>query len=125
MSSRPILQPSPEHPITLERNPRRVVVKVGDTVIADTRDALTLREADYAPVEYVPLADVDPEQLLPSEHASYCPFKGDANYYTVAAAGDAGENAVWEYRRPYDAVGEIRDRVAFYRDRVEIEQLAA
>jgi uncharacterized protein (DUF427 family) len=123
MSDRPILQPSPRHPITLERNPRRVVVKVGGTVIADTRDALTLREADYEPVEYVPLADVDPEQLLPSEHESYCPFKGEASYYSLPAGGDAGENAVWEYRRPHDAVAAIKDRVAFYRDRVEIEEL--
>jgi uncharacterized protein (DUF427 family) len=100
-------------------------VRVGDTVIADTTDALTLCEAEYQPVQYVPLADVDPEQLLPSEHTSYCPFKGDASYYTLPAGGESGENAVWEYRHPYEAVAEIRDRVAFYRDRVEIEELAA
>ena len=124
-SGKPIKHPGPEHPITVERNEQRVRVRAGDRVIADTRAALTLREASYPPVQYVPLADVDRERLADSDHASYCPFNGDASYYSLPALGEPGENAVWEYRNPHDAVAEIRGHVAFYPDRVEIEEIAA
>jgi uncharacterized protein (DUF427 family) len=124
-TDRPVLAPSAKHPITIEPNPGRVVVSAGGHVIADTTDALTLREASYAPVQYVPLADVDPAMLVPSDHTSYCPFKGEASYYSIPDAGERGTNAVWEYREPYTAVAEIRDRVAFYRDRVELDERPA
>jgi uncharacterized protein (DUF427 family) len=121
-AGRPVKIPGPEHPITIEPNPGRVIVRAGGEVIADTRSALTLREATYAPVQYVPLGDVDDDLLTPSDHDSYCPFKGEANYYSVPVAGERGVNAVWEYREPYDAVAAIRGHVAFYADRVEIEE---
>jgi uncharacterized protein (DUF427 family) len=125
MSDRPRLEPSAEHPITIEPNPARVVVRVGDQVVADTRDAVTLREADYRPVQYIPMADVDETLLERTVHTSYCPFKGDATYFSVPAGGDRSENAVWEYLDPYPAVAEIKGRVAFYPDRVDaIEELA-
>jgi uncharacterized protein (DUF427 family) len=125
VTDKPIRQPGPDHPITIEPNPARVLVSAGGHVIADTRNALTLREASYAPVRYVPLEDVDRTTLQPSEHVTYCPYKGDCNYYTLPAAGDRGVNAVWEYRSPYPAVAEIEGHVAFYPDRVEIvEELA-
>jgi uncharacterized protein (DUF427 family) len=120
MAEKVVLEPSADHPITLAPNPNRVIVRTGDQTIADTRAAITLSEAAYPPVLYIPLADVDSEQLTRTDHYSYCPFKGDASYYSVAAAGETGENAVWEYREPYPAVAEIKDRVAFYADRFEI-----
>jgi uncharacterized protein (DUF427 family) len=120
-AAKPIKQPGPDHPITVEPNAARVLVKVGDTVVADTTNALTLREADYPPVQYVPLADVDRELLTPTDHVSYCPFKGDASYYTINV-GDEGENAVWEYRAPYDAVGQIKGHVAFYPNKVQVSE---
>jgi uncharacterized protein (DUF427 family) len=119
MSDRPILQPGPDHPITVEPSAARVVVTVGGKVVADSRDALTLREASYPPVQYVPLADVDQSLLEPSEHTSYCPYKGDASYYSVPAGGETARDAVWTYRQPYDGVAEIKDHVAFYPDRVD------
>ncbi len=119
MSDRPIKQPGPDHPITIESNPSRVVVSVAGQTIADTHSALSLREAGYAPVQYIPLADVDQSLLLASEHTSYCPFKGDASYFSVPAGGDRSDNAVWVYREPYAAVAEIRDHLAFYPDRVD------
>ncbi|HEX3433407.1 MAG TPA: DUF427 domain-containing protein [Solirubrobacteraceae bacterium] len=119
MSDKPIKHPGPDHPITIEPNPARVVVTVAGQTIADTRSALTLREAAYAPVQYIPLADVDHSLLLATEHTSYCPFKGDAGYYSVPAGGARSDNAVWVYREPYQAVAEIRDHVAFYPDRVD------
>ncbi len=118
MTEKPIKQPGPSHPITIERNAARVVVTVDGRTIADTLNALTLREAGYPPVQYIPLADVEQSLLAPSEHASYCPFKGDASYYSIAV-GERGENAVWVYREPHAAVAEIKDHVAFYPDRVD------
>jgi uncharacterized protein (DUF427 family) len=119
MASRAIKQPGPEHPITIERNPRRVVVSVGGRVVADTTDALTLHEASYAPVQYIPLADVEESLLEPSDHETYCPYKGDCSYFSIALGGERSQNAVWTYREPYPAVAEIRDRVAFYPSRVD------
>jgi uncharacterized protein (DUF427 family) len=119
MTDRPIKQPGPDHPITIEDNPARVVVTVAGVTIADTQNALTLREAGYAPVQYIPLADVDHSQLQSSDHASYCPFKGDASYYSLPAGGERSVNAVWTYRGPFAAVAAISEHVAFYPDRVD------
>jgi uncharacterized protein (DUF427 family) len=88
-------------------------------VIADTGNALTLREADYPPVQYIPRDDVDPSQLVRTDHATYCPYKGDCNYYSVLAGGKRSVNAVWTYENPYPAVAQIRGHVAFYPDRVD------
>jgi uncharacterized protein (DUF427 family) len=121
-TERPVLQPGPDHPITIEPNPARVIVKVGDRVVADTTNALTLREASYAPVQYVPIEDVERSLLEPSDHATYCPYKGDASYYSLPIAAN-GDNAIWEYRRPYAGVSAIAGHVAFYADRVEIAEL--
>jgi uncharacterized protein (DUF427 family) len=119
MTHRPIKQPGPDHPITIEANPARVVVTLAGVTIADTQNALTLREAGYAPVQYIPLADVDHSQLQSSDHASYCPLKGDASYYNLPAGGERSVNAVWTYREPFAAVAAISDHVAFYPDRVD------
>ena len=119
MKEKQIKLPGPDHPISIERNPARVVVSVADHVVADTRNALTLREADYSPVQYIPLEDVDFSQLERTDHATYCPYKGDCNYYSVPAGGKKSVNAVWTYEDPYPAVAQIREHVAFYPDRVE------
>jgi uncharacterized protein (DUF427 family) len=124
MSEKPIKQPGPDHPITIEPTPGRVVVKVAGQVVADSSDALTLREANYPPVQYVPLGDVEQSLLASSEHTSYCPYKGDAGYYSVPIGGDRAVDAVWTYREPFAAVALIADHVAFYPDRVDsIEQI--
>jgi uncharacterized protein (DUF427 family) len=122
MGSRPVLTPSADHPITIASNPERVVVKVGDTVVADTRAALTLREANYPAVQYIPRKDVNMSLLARSEHASYCPFKGDANYFNLKPLAGDGADAVWTYEAPYPAVAAIAGHVAFYPDRVTITQ---
>ena len=119
MTDKPIKQPGPDHPIAIEANPARVVVSVAGRVLADTQNALTLREADYPPVQYVPLDDVDRSLLEDSDHVSYCPYKGEASYYSVPVGGERLVNAVWVYRSPHEPVAEIRDHVAFYPDRVE------
>ena len=119
MTARQQLTPGPNHPITLTRNPSRIVVQVAGSTIADTRDALTLREASYPPVQYIPRKDVDMKLLKRSDHMTYCPYKGDCSYYSIPAGGDRSVNAVWTYESPYPAVGEIKDYVAFYPSRVD------
>jgi len=125
MTTRTLRIPGPDHPITITPNPGRVVVKVGGRIVADSRAALTLQEAAYPPVLYLPRADLDMGQLERSAHSTYCPYKGDCAYYSMAAGGERAVNAVWTYEQPYDAVAAIRDHVAFYPGRVDsIEQLA-
>jgi uncharacterized protein (DUF427 family) len=114
------LEPSPEHPITVTPAEGHVTVRAGDVLVAESDGALALAESNYPAVIYVPLADVDRAQLERSDHGTYCPYKGDASYYSLPALGSLGENAVWEYADPYPAVAEIKDTVAFYADRVEI-----
>lgn len=121
MSDRPVLEPSAEHPITIAPTGGHVTVRVAGRTLAQSDAAVTLSEASYPPVVYVPLADVDRSQIVASDHQSYCPYKGNASYYTIPALGQSGENAIWEYRDPRPAVAEIKDRVAFYADRVSIE----
>ncbi|HEY0791788.1 MAG TPA: DUF427 domain-containing protein [Chthoniobacterales bacterium] len=111
--------PGPDHPITIEPNPARIVISLKDRVIADTRNALTLREADYPPVQYVPRKDVDLSLLERTEHASHCPYKGECNYYSIPLGGERSRNAVWSYEHPFAAVAEIKDHLAFYPDRVD------
>jgi len=119
MADKPIKQPGPDHPITIEANPARVVVSVEGAIVADTEKALTLREAGYRPVQYIPLSDVDMSLLEPADHATYCPYKGDCSYYSIPSGGEKSANAAWTYKAPYAAVNEIKDRVAFYPDRVD------
>jgi uncharacterized protein (DUF427 family) len=119
MTDKPIKQPGPDHPITIEANPARVVVSVAGRVIADSQNALTLCEAGHQPVQYIPLVDVDRSLIEETDHTSYCPFKGDASYYSVPIGGERSVNAIWTYRDPYAAVTEIKDHVAFYPDHVD------
>src|SRR6184192_602523 len=119
MKEKQIRIPGPDHPISIQPNPDRVVVSVAGRVIADTRNALALREADYPAVQYIPREDVDLSQLERTNHATYCPYKGDCSYYSVPAGGEKSINAVWTYENPYPAVAQIRKHVAFYPDRVD------
>jgi uncharacterized protein (DUF427 family) len=119
MKTKQIKLPGPDHPISIQRNLARVVVSVAGRVIADSRNALTLREATYTLVAYIPREDVDFSQLERTDHATYCPFKGDCSYYSIPAGGKKSVNAVWSYEDPFPAVEQIRGRVAFYPDRVD------
>jgi uncharacterized protein (DUF427 family) len=119
MTDRVVKIPGPDHPISIEANPSRVVVAVGGRVIADTSNALTLREASYPAVQYIPRRDVDMDALVRSGHTTYCSYKGDASYYSIPAGGDRSLNAVWTYETPFQAMAQIKDYVAFYLDRVD------
>lgn len=113
--------PGPDHPITVEKNPKRVVVKVNGETIADTQNAKTLKEASYPPVHYIPRVDVDMMKLARTTHTTECPFKGDASYYSIKGLA-GGDNAVWSYETPYDAVAGIKEHLAFYPNKVTIEE---
>jgi uncharacterized protein (DUF427 family) len=118
MQDKPIRIPGPDHPITVAPSRARVTVAVAGRIIADTRAALTLQEAAYPPIQYLPRADVDMSQLERSTHTTYCPYKGECSYYCIPAGGERSVNAVWSYERPYDAVRGIQGYLAFYPDRV-------
>lgn len=118
--SREMKLPGPDHPISVAPSTDRVVVRSGEKTIADSRSTLVLREANYPPVRYVPVADVDRSLLTPSELSTYCPYKGDASYYSISVDEERGTDAVWFYDQPYPAVADIKDHVAFYPDRVEL-----
>jgi uncharacterized protein (DUF427 family) len=112
--------PGPDHPITIETSGQRFVVRSGDRVVADSSATLTLREAAYPPVQYFPMADVDQALLRPSATSTYCPFKGDASYYSVAGPDGDVEDAIWTYAEPYPAVEAIAGYLAFYPHHVDI-----
>ena len=127
MKEKKVKLPGPDHPISIQHNHAGVVVSVAGRVIADTRNALALREADYPAVQYIPREDVDLTQLERTDHATYCPYKGECSYYSIPAGGEKSVNAVWTYEDPYPAVAQIKGYVAFYPDKVDeiAEQLPA
>lgn len=121
MVDRRILIPDANHPITINKCSSMVIVKKGSLHIAKTKGALTLAEASYPPVQYVPRHDIDMSLLERSQYTTYCPYKGDANYYSIPALGESGLNSVWTYETPFEAVGDIAGYLAFYPDRMSIE----
>ena len=111
--------PGPDHPITIQPSLDRVTVTVAGQVIADSTRALTLREASYPPVQYIPKGDVRMDLLTATAHTTYCPYKGDASYFTIQVGNRTAQDAVWCYETPYGAVAEIAGHLAFYLDRVD------
>ncbi len=121
MSLRPRLQPTARHPITVTETGKHVTVRVNGEVVAETDNALTLQESTYPAVHYIPLADVNRDLLRRTDTATYCPYKGDASYYSVVtSAGGTVEDAIWTYEKPYDAVASIAGHLAFYPDKADI-----
>ena len=119
MNEKQVKLPGPDHPISVEPNRARVVVSIAGRVIADTRNALTLREASYPPVQYIPGEDVDFSKLERSDHVTSCPYKGNCIYYSIPAGGEKSVNAAWSYEDPFPAVDQIKRHVAFYPEQVD------
>ena len=117
--SKPVKIPGPDHPITVTPARGRVTVIAAGRTMADTRAALILKEAAYPPVYYIPRKDVDMARLERTTHQTYCPYKGECNYYSIPLGGERSVNGVWTYEAPYAAVAEIKDHLAFYPDRVD------
>ena len=108
----------PDYRIAVAPAGKRVTVDFAGTTIADTRDALAMKEGDYPVVYYVPRKDVKMDRLERSAHSTHCPFKGDASYFSLK---DGPRDAVWSYERPFDEMAAIREYLAFYPDKVEIK----
>ena len=111
--------PGPDHPIAIAPNPKRVRVVFNGRVVADTTQALTLKEATLRPVQYIPREDADMDLFVRSAHTTHCPYKGDAAYFSLTVDGRTVDNAVWTYEAPYPAMAEIKEHLAFYPDRVD------
>src|ERR1700756_1037448 len=120
MTSRPVLEPTAEHPITIAPTGTRVVVRVNGEVVADTVEALQLQESNYPAVQYIPFEDVKQDRLVRTDTSTYCPYKGDAGYYSVSTAAGTVEDVIWTYEEPYPAVAQIAGHVAFYPDKADI-----
>jgi uncharacterized protein (DUF427 family) len=119
--SKPVLEPSTEHPITITPTQGRVVVRINGEIVADTHAALELQESTLPAVQYIPFDDVAQGLLSRTDTSSYCPYKGEAGYYSVTtAAGDTVEDAIWTYEQPYPAVAAIAGHVAFYPNKAEV-----
>jgi uncharacterized protein (DUF427 family) len=116
--------PGPDHPISITTNPKRIRVSAGGVVIADSIAALTLKEASYPAVNYVPRKDANMALLARTERVTHCPYKGDASYFSIVAGEKTIENAIWTYETPFPAMAEIAGHLAFYPDRVTIEEVA-
>ncbi|KJV32051.1 DUF427 domain-containing protein [Luteibacter yeojuensis] len=121
MSSRPVRIPGPDHPISITPVRGRVVVRDGEHIIATTRRALSLKEASYPAVFYLPREDADMAALRRSTSTTWCPYKGEAAYYSLPGDSERATNAIWTYETPSEAVAAIRGHLAFYPDRVTIE----
>ncbi len=121
MSHPEIKEPNAGHPITIEPTQGRVQVRVNGELVADSTAALGLQEATLPLVQYIPLPDVVQERLTRTDTSSYCPFKGEASYYSVTtSAGVTVKDAIWTYEQPYPAVAAIAGHVAFYPNKVDI-----
>jgi uncharacterized protein (DUF427 family) len=117
--------PGPDHPITVTPNEKRVRVTFAGTVIADTARALTLKEATYPPMQYIPREDADMDALVRTDHHTHCPYKGDAGYFSIKTGEREAGNAVWSYEQPYPAVAQIAGYLCFYASKVDkIEEVS-
>jgi uncharacterized protein (DUF427 family) len=113
----------PDYALDIVPSDGRIQALFEGEIIAETTAALTMEEANHEPVVYFPRADVRMDRLTRTDHDTFCPFKGHASYWTIEAGGKRAENAAWSYEEPYDEVAGIRDNIAFYADKVEINRL--
>jgi len=113
----------PDHRIAIDDARAGVRVTRNGTILAETRRGLVLREGRYPAVVYVPREDVRMDRLVRSDHATHCPFKGDASYFDFGEGDARIAQVAWSYEDPFDQMSAIRDHLAFYADRVEIESL--
>ena len=115
-NSAPGFKKHPRSHIVTRRAGKRVRVTVNGEAIADSREAIELKEGNYPVAYYLPRQDVRIERLERTSHTTHCPFKGDASYYSIV---NGPGNAVWSYERPYDEMADIKGLLAFYADKVD------
>ncbi|WPZ36973.1 DUF427 domain-containing protein [Thalassobaculum sp. OXR-137] len=113
----------PEHRVHLTPAAKRVVVNLGGETVADSLAAILCEETGHDPVYYVPMVDTRADAFTPTARSSYCPYKGKASYWSIAAGGTKAENAAWSYDLPYDECAALAKHVAFYGDKVEVREV--
>jgi uncharacterized protein (DUF427 family) len=118
-NSGPGYKQNPDHRVATAPAKERVKIVFGGEVIVDTQRAVRLEEGNYPPVYYVPRSDVKMDHFTKTAHHTYCPFKGEASYFTLSGGGKTAANAVWSYESPYDEVAVIKEHLAFYPNRVD------
>ena len=112
-------EPTPDHPISISPSAEHVVVTLAGEVIAETRRSLIMQESSYPPVYYIPREDTAMDKLSRTDHLTFCPYKGDAGYFSISANGTTADNAVWTYEAPFPTVAEIKGYLAFYPSKVD------
>ncbi|HWF46186.1 MAG TPA: DUF427 domain-containing protein, partial [Bryobacteraceae bacterium] len=116
---REIKIPGPDHPIAISPVEDTVRVTVAGRIVAESARALRLEEKGYPPIYYLPRSDADMSLLVRVTHDTYCPYKGEATYYSIPIGGSKSETAVWTYEEPYEAVAGIKGYLVFYSSRVD------
>ena len=119
MAGGPGYKKSLNHKVELTKSEKHVRVIFNGEVVADSRRAIIVDESGYRPVYYFPREDARMNYMQRSDQHTYCPFKGEASYYTIAVEERKEENAVWTYEEPYDEVVELKSYLAFYANRVD------
>ena len=109
--------------ITIRNAPGTWVVRTSDGVIAESKAALELTEGSYAPAIYFPRGDIAMAFLDASDTQTTCPHKGVANYFSIVGQAETIKDAGWSYEAPKEEVAAIKDHIAFYTDKVTVEQL--
>lgn len=109
----------PDHVVTAAPFEGRIMVTLGSECIADSANALLVRETSHGDVYYVPRADVRMDLATLTDASTYCPFKGTASYFSFTAGHKTAENAAWSYATPYDEATALKDHLAFYTSRVD------
>jgi uncharacterized protein (DUF427 family) len=114
------LEPGSDHPISITPKSTPVSVTLAGEIVLTSKTHLELREASYPAAIYLPRREVDMRCLTPSEHTTWCPYKGEANYFHIRRSdGALVENAVWTYETPFPAVAAIKAALAVYPSRVD------
>lgn len=116
----PGFQKNPDHSVVLRTDGATVVLRLGDDIVADTGNALTVTESGYPPRYYIPAGDVRMDLLEATDHRTYCPYKGDARYWTVRTPGHVLENGAWAYDDPYDETAGLKGHISFYAEKMDV-----
>jgi uncharacterized protein (DUF427 family) len=104
------------HRIDIRASSRRLTVRDGGRLVADTSAPLVLFESGFAPRWYVPRPDVDQAALTPAGGQTFCPYKGLCGYFDIGAA----RKAAWSYEDAWSEVRRISGLVSFEPDKVEV-----
>ncbi len=117
----PGFEKHPDYQVEIKPTDDHIRILFGDHCLADSRRPLMVTESRHHPVWYLPLADLDAQVIEPTDHSTFCPFKGHASYWTVTVADSTLENSVWAYQDPYRECEPLKDHVGFYMDRFTLE----